>query len=52
MEVSGGRIVFSEETAIALIGLGHILKKIHARLQSEGYSIIDGQLTKNADESE
>ena len=37
---------FSDETLKSLSELGCILRKIHERLASEGYSMIDGQVKK------
>ena len=42
-EIPPGRH-FSDETINSLIRLGDVLRKIHDRLISEGYSIVDGNL--------
>lgn len=39
-----GEFIFSDETVQSFEHLGNILRRIHARLISEGYSIIDGKL--------
>ena len=38
---------FPEETIQSLIELGHVLRAIHTRLRSEGYTIRDGTIFKD-----
>jgi hypothetical protein len=38
----------SDETVVALVGLGEILRKIDARMRSEGYNISNGKLIKSS----
>lgn len=39
-----GEYLFSDETIQSLEELGSVLRRIHARLIAEGYSIIGGRL--------
>ena len=41
----------SEESVMSIISLGQILRKIHIRILSEGYNVINGQLVKNEKEN-
>lgn len=43
---------FSQETIDSISELGSVLQKIHNRLTSEGYSIIDGKLINSKGEVE
>lgn len=36
--------IFSQETVDALIALGGVLQRIHERMASEGYHIVDGKI--------
>lgn len=36
--------IFSQDTIDSISELGSVFQKIHSRLMSEGYSIIDGKL--------
>ena len=38
---------FSQETIDSVQELGSVLERIHKRLTSEGYKIINGKMTKN-----
>jgi hypothetical protein len=37
---------FTDETVVALIGLGQTIRKIRARLMNEGYVLSEGRLVK------
>jgi hypothetical protein len=37
---------FSDETIASLVELGKVLRKIHDDLIAEGYTIVDGKITK------
>jgi hypothetical protein len=39
-------VIFDEETFEALSELGSVLRTIHNRLIAEGYTIVDGHITK------
>ncbi len=44
--VNRDELIFTKETVESLGELGEILKKIHKRLISEGYTIVDGKIKK------
>lgn len=37
---------FDEDTIIALSDLGDILRRIRTRMHTEGYTLVDGKVTK------